>query len=284
MSFISFQPIGFFKGDTKERYLLPRQGALASKKGTIELLPQQNFETALLDLYGFGHIWVIYCFHRSLQHWRPKVQPPRGSSKRGVFATRSPHRPNPIGLSAVKLLSVKGRLLEIQDHDLIDGTPILDIKPYITYADSHPLSRQGWLEDLPKEEPFTVLWRPQAKVEALWIDPLFAAAVADLLKDPLPRPARRIRWFLSEISCLELSFKSWRVYFCINEEMLEVKVLAVESGYPEEELLPSVIADSPDEEKQRHRTFNALFQKTSSQSLRQKLMCGYDDPSLPESL
>jgi tRNA-Thr(GGU) m(6)t(6)A37 methyltransferase TsaA len=102
---------------------------------------------AFRDLQGFGRIWLIFSFHRS-QGWKAEVRPPRGGAKRSVLATRSPHRPNAIGLSAVELVGIEGHALRVRGIDLLDGTPILDIKPYVPYADAFPDSRAGWIDSI----------------------------------------------------------------------------------------------------------------------------------------
>jgi tRNA (Thr-GGU) A37 N-methylase len=89
----------------------------------------------------------IFAFHRS-EGWTARVRPPRGGGKRGVLATRSPHRPNAIGLSAVALTGVDAHSLRVRGMDLLDGTPILDIKPYVPYADAFPDARAGWIDDI----------------------------------------------------------------------------------------------------------------------------------------
>ncbi|HKI60273.1 MAG TPA: tRNA (N6-threonylcarbamoyladenosine(37)-N6)-methyltransferase TrmO, partial [Mariprofundaceae bacterium] len=105
------------------------------------------------------HIWVIYWMHLN-QGWNPLVIPPRGpKTKRGVLATRAPHRPNSIGLSVVRLLKVEGRELTIAAHDMLDGTPVLDIKPYLPYADALPEATHGWLDEvelIPAADPSAV--------------------------------------------------------------------------------------------------------------------------------
>src|SRR5581483_8669087 len=136
---ILFHPIGYIHTPYQERYSAPRQPGLLrdsevsirQTRSTIVLNEGENFEQALEDLEGFEKIWLIYVFNRN-EYWKPKVYPPRGERrKRGLFATRSPHRPNPIGLSLVDLINIDGRNVTVGNVDLLDGTPILDIKPYI---------------------------------------------------------------------------------------------------------------------------------------------------------
>ena len=102
---------------------------------------------AFHDLVGFERIWLIFQFDRS-EGWKAQVRPPRGGGKRGVLATRSPHRPNAIGLSAVELVAVEASGLRVRGMDLLDGTPILDIKPYVPYADAFPESAAGWIDEI----------------------------------------------------------------------------------------------------------------------------------------
>ena len=141
------EPIGYVRTElaTKvEAARQPRSGAGAV--GRIELLPARNFEHALSNLAEWQFIWVLFWFDRN-EGWRPKVLPPRSrSGRKGVFATRSPHRPNPLGLSAVRLERVDGLTLHVRDVDMLDGTPVLDIKPYVPYADAYPESKAGWLD------------------------------------------------------------------------------------------------------------------------------------------
>ena len=140
------KPIGFAHTPFSERASAPRQPyAAEGARGTIELLPNCDFEHALSDLDAWDHIWVIFWFHLNAG-WRPKVLPPRSQKRRGVFATRSPHRPNPIGLSVVELEAIDGLTLKIRNVDLLDGTPVLDIKPYVPTFDAIAAERTGWLE------------------------------------------------------------------------------------------------------------------------------------------
>ena len=151
------EPIGLFRCAATHRYDAARQPSIAGKAstGAVELFPGHGYEQALRDLPGFSHIWLLYLFHHNT-HWKPVIRPPRANRKVGVFASRAPYRPNPIGLSCVALLGVEGRTLTVGAHDLLDGTPILDIKPYLAYTDSVPQATQGWLDEL-GEAPWTVL-------------------------------------------------------------------------------------------------------------------------------
>lgn len=144
----TFHPIGFIRSPYLQRIDAPHQPTVGSpKEATLELDPALPQET-LRDLEGFAYIWVIFALHKS-DGWAPTVRPPRGPRvKRGVFATRSPHRPNAIGLSAVELRGIEGRTLHLAGVDLLDGTPVLDIKPYVPYADAFPLAKAGWIDEV----------------------------------------------------------------------------------------------------------------------------------------
>ncbi|MDQ6981872.1 MAG: tRNA (N6-threonylcarbamoyladenosine(37)-N6)-methyltransferase TrmO [Mariprofundus sp.] len=145
---INMQAIGVVHSNYHERFATPRQPVLGeAQTAQIRLNAGMNFDQALQDLEGFSHIWVIYWMHLN-QGWNPTVIPPRGPKiRRGMFATRAPHRPNSIGLSAVCLKSIEGRILHIEGHDMLDGTPVLDIKPYLPYADAIADATSGWLAD-----------------------------------------------------------------------------------------------------------------------------------------
>ncbi|MCD6186766.1 MAG: tRNA (N6-threonylcarbamoyladenosine(37)-N6)-methyltransferase TrmO [Desulfuromusa sp.] len=154
----SLEPIAIVHSPFKEKFGTPRQPELApSVHARIDFIPEFATPEAVRDLEGFSHLWLIFLFHQNWQKgWKSTVRPPRlgGNQRVGVYASRSPFRPNPIGLSAVRLLSINcdsGKVsLEVQGADLIDGTPILDIKPYIPYGDSIPDATGGFAEKAPK--------------------------------------------------------------------------------------------------------------------------------------
>lgn len=136
----------------KEKFGIPRQSGLAAAKGKIVFEKAYRNPDALRGIEEYSHLWIIWQFSESIrENFTPTVRPPRlgGNKKVGVFATRSPFRPNPIGLSSVKLISVKeeaglGTVIYVEGADMLDGTPIYDIKPYITYTDSHPDAKSSF--------------------------------------------------------------------------------------------------------------------------------------------
>jgi len=147
-------PIGWVSSPYQRRFGTPQQAAAidSHSPAVLELDPARIPEDALRDLVGFERIWVLTFLHRG-GTWGPLVRPPRGPRvRRGLFATRSPDRPNPLGLSAVQLVRIEGLRLHVLGVDLLDGTPILDIKPYFPAADAFPHSRAGWLDDVAQGE------------------------------------------------------------------------------------------------------------------------------------
>lgn len=234
------QPIGYFFADALSTYELPRQGANQKNAGQIVLNPHNNFEQALEDLAGFDRIWILFWFHAK-QSWQPKVKPPRGGKKRGLFATRSPHRPNPIGLTSVLLKKIEGRVLFIEEHDLLNETPILDIKPYLAYADAHPEAKEGWLVENPPPA-FEINISDLASKKSSWIEAksglnLVQAVLPLLQQNPYPSRFNRIKKFkkLGDESYL-LAFKTWRVRFQIDQAANSLLVEDILSGYTIESL------------------------------------------------
>ncbi len=153
-----FKPIGFIRSPFKQKFGIPRQSGLVSEiRAQLELVAPYNNPEAVTELEGYSHIWLQFIFHQAVrEQWQPRVRPPRlGGNKRvGVFASRSPFRPNPIGLSVVKLEQVivgeDSVLLELSGVDTMDGTPVLDIKPYVSYVDSIPDARSGFAPTQPE--------------------------------------------------------------------------------------------------------------------------------------
>jgi len=165
MNPIPMHIIGNVHSPFKEKFGVPRQpGLIEGNIGQIELLAPWNRQEALQGLEGFSHIWVVFIFHEAIkpvEDWRPTVRPPReGAKRQGVFATRSPYRPNPIGMSVLGYHGWeknKGKLLlNVSGLDLIDQTPIVDIKPYLPYADSLPDAQGGFAHSAPKSSAMNV--------------------------------------------------------------------------------------------------------------------------------
>jgi tRNA-Thr(GGU) m(6)t(6)A37 methyltransferase TsaA len=147
MSELTLQPIGYIRTGKQVKFqALHQPSEQQPEHNLLELLPDQNYEQALRDLAGFSRVWLVWWFHRNTT-WRTQVIPPRGPAQsRGVFATRSPHRPNPIGLTPVQLIAIEGRTLILGECDLVDGTPVFDLKPYVPAYDSFPDERAGWID------------------------------------------------------------------------------------------------------------------------------------------
>ena len=149
----TYRPIGILQSPYSRRIDAPHQSTVVegteSGEYAIARLELEDWldEKVIQDLEGFDRLWLIFVFHLS-EGWRSSVKPPRGGPKRSVLATRSPHRPNSIGLSAVELIKIEGRTLHLRGVDLLDGTPVLDIKPYVPYADAFPDAKAGWIDEL----------------------------------------------------------------------------------------------------------------------------------------
>ena len=223
------EPIGIISTPFTAKYSAPRQPATAARKtmGTINLFPGRNFEQALQDLQGFDYIWVIFWFHENV-NWKPMVLPPHGGrKKRGVFSTRSPHRPNPIGLSLCKLISVKGRKIRIENPDMIDGTPVLDIKPYIPHAESKPGAKGGWISESheQKARTFAVVFSETVRTAMKQMEPKERREITDYLKsvlssDPFPHVYRRIK--KSSDGTSVIAVQRWRFSFSIEQDTVRI--------------------------------------------------------------
>lgn len=160
----SLSPIGTLSGGYKEKFGIPRQSGLINNQSTITMHPPYHNPDAFRGLEDFSHLWIEFLFHQNLHTgWKPTVRPPRlgGNEKLGVFATRSSFRPNGLGLSVVKLLEIQhaknGICLLIEGADMVDGTPIVDIKPYLPYADCVAGALGGFAHTAP-EVKLSVSW------------------------------------------------------------------------------------------------------------------------------
>jgi tRNA-Thr(GGU) m(6)t(6)A37 methyltransferase TsaA len=242
------RPIAYARTPFVDRASAPRQPSEAHDvPGRIEFVKDGRFEHALSDLSEFSHVWVLFWFHLN-DGWKAKVRPPRSEGRRGVFATRSPHRPNPLGMSVVRLDRIDGLTLHVRDVDLVDGTPVLDLKPYLAYTDSKPGASHGWLSEVapgvgafdagPPTDPgprFSVTLGSAARLQLAFL----RARGVDLLPriesvlgaGPSPHPYRRIR---RHGETFVLAIQEWRVHFGVMGGT--VTIFAVASGYKPSEV------------------------------------------------
>ncbi len=221
MSETKIKPIGYIENDYVGKFGIPRQsGMIEGIKSRIVLKPEYRSEQAFRGLEGFSHIWLIWEFSENKEEgWSEMVRPPRlgGNKKMGVFATRSPFRPNPLGLSCVKLEGIehtknKGTVITVSGADLMNGTPIFDIKPYIKYTDSKPDAISGFAEPeielLEVEISESLLQKiPEEKREAL---------ILVLKNDPRPSYQK------DENRVYAFEFGENRIEFKVKEKRAEV--------------------------------------------------------------
>lgn len=150
---VSMRPIGVVHSAMRNHFDTPRQpGTGNAEEQEATIIIRKGLQNMARDLLGMERIWIIFQFNYS-RGVKQTVVPPRDDQSRGLFATRSPHRPNPIGLSCVRLLNVVGRKITIRDHDLLHGTAVLDIKPYLPYCESYPDAKAGWIDNLDDNAP-----------------------------------------------------------------------------------------------------------------------------------
>ncbi len=198
MSF-TFEPIGIIHSCFKEKFGIPRQsGLIPEAEGQLEILPPYNRPEAFVELQSYSHLWISFIFHQAMRDaWRPSVRPPRlgGNRRVGVFASRSPFRPNPLGLSVVELQGVEQQgeqiVLQLGGIDLLDGTPVIDIKPYVPYCDAIPGARSGFAPE-PPGAPIELTFAPQAEATLAQLPPQQAEQLRRLIQRILeidPRPA-----------------------------------------------------------------------------------------------
>lgn len=259
--YFSFQAIGFVESERKYRFETPRQAVFAEQGSFIRFVPDARMAQAAADLRGFDRVWVLFCFHLNLgKPWKAKVRPPVSpdGARYGVFATRSPHRPNPIGLSCVELLSISDDGLGIGPNDLLDGTPVLDIKPYIPEADAFPDVAAGW-----RDMAVAAAWEIDFSAEALDIaGKILSLSGLDLIgfcklqlgSNPFDRRRKRVR----ELGGNEYAIgcRTWQIRFEADLQNRKIQVREIQSNYTDDEL--SDHAPDPYADKDVHRAIRRL--------------------------
>ncbi len=200
---VSYEAIGHLSSPFKEKFGVPRQSLLLSEaKGWVKLRPDPLFQQAARHLDQFSHIWLIFVFHKNMHKpWHPLIDTPllEAGEKMGVFATRSPDRPNSIGMSAVKLERIdldapQGIEIHVSGLDLLDGTPILDIKPYLPYADRIEDANSGWVTQSARRYPVSFSEESLATLEEAQeqLELNLRELIREMLElDPRPTSQRR---------------------------------------------------------------------------------------------
>ena len=200
MSHFQFEQIGVIRSPYKEKFAVPRQpGLVKSVNGELHLLSPYNQADVVRGLEAFSHLWVIFVFHQTMEGgWHPTVRPPRlgGNERMGVFATRSTFRPNPVGMSLVELKGVVCQkdlvILQLGSLDLVDGTPVIDIKPYLPFAESLPNATASYAQQAPQAE-MSVSFTDEIEQQFPALEkryPLLKTFIRDVLAQD-PRPAYR---------------------------------------------------------------------------------------------
>lgn len=200
MSQFQFEQIGVIRSPYKEKFAVPRQpGLVKSASGELHLLAPYNQADAVRGLEAFSHLWVIFVFHQTMEGgWRPTVRPPRlgGNARMGVFATRSTFRPNPVGMSLVELKGIvcqkESVILQLGSLDLVEGTPVIDIKPYLPFAEALPDATASYAQQAPQAD-MRVTFTADVEQQLLALEkryPQLKTFIGEVLAQD-PRPAYR---------------------------------------------------------------------------------------------
>ncbi len=257
-------PIGYFKSLQVEPYQAGRQPDILGFDGEIHLQTGQNYEQAMSDLIGCSHIWIIFGFHRN-DNWKPLVQTPRSTKKIGVFATRAPYRPNPLGLSLVKLNDISGLIVKVGANDILDGSPIFDIKPYHPEYDMAENAHIDWLEHSILKK-FEINFSPFVEDQLNWLEEkgvqsIRSFIIRQLEYDPLNSEKKRVN---ENNGFYTLSYRTWRIDFSPGEN--SIGVLAIRTGYKKSELDKNEIHfEDRYEDKEIHINFLNEFEKNEKE-------------------
>ena len=226
--------IGHFRCKKKSKSAIPRQASNSQASGHIEFIKGFDHKLAMTGLEKMSHVWLIFQFHEATAKAKPLVRPPRASEKLiGLYATRSPYRPSRIGMSLVQIDQIKDKKLFLNHVDLLDGTPIFDIKPYHLESDVAVNPRLGWMEEIEtwKYELSPLVLK---KLDWLKMDELKDFLFASLSSSPLQKDRKRIKkisegWYL-------MAYRTWRFKIKVDQKSRFTEVLDMTSGYSSDEL------------------------------------------------
>ncbi len=253
---LTIKPIGYIRSGKALKFNARHQpDESQAETNILEILEGDIYQKALQDLEGFERIWLIWWFHRN-KDWRPQVLPPRGpAQRRGLFATRSPHRPNPLGITPVQLLGIKKNKLILGPCDLVEGTPVFDIKPYIPSYDSFPDSKAGWIDEvdasLAAPPAFQVIFSKLAEAHMDWLLKEWQIDFKDrmleiLSRDPSPHRTRRIRSRHGDL--FDIGCGAWYAVFKVEDKL--VTILQLKPSFPLKFLTDPTRPEIPDRNAQ----------------------------------
>lgn len=262
-----FESIGHYlcqRGDIQP-FDVARQASESGMEGSIELRKDPQILQGISDLVPGDRLWILWVANQSTS-WKGKVITPRSPQKIGVFSTRSPYRPNNICMSSAVVLSVAGNRIGISSNDMLHNTPVLDIKPYLSYADAYSDCEPAWCKTTPE---FEVQWSEHLLEKKEWLSQYLPGLInccADQLRHwPFPHPHKRIKQQQDDLYIL--SYRTWRILYQISEasniqkpeqerHLQQILILSIDSGYSPEELEQNT--EDPWNDKELHRQFANL--------------------------
>ena len=258
----SFEAIGSIENNFRYSYEAPRQAVFAGGQSLLKW-NKSIYKSCAEDLRGFDRIWLIWVFDRNLHDkfkTRVRVPVPAEKDCYSVFATRSPYRPNPIGISAVELLEIRNDGLLLGACDLLDGTAVLDVKPYIPEADAFPQAKAGW-RDRVEQFRYEVSFSPLAAEQCAFINTSGALDIANfctvqLQHRPLDKSRKRLE-FDDKTDCWIIHCRTWQIFFTADETGKAVSVKNISTNYTADELTPG--AEDKYLDKELHRAFIQRF-------------------------
>jgi tRNA (adenine37-N6)-methyltransferase len=252
MAEFTLTPIGYFKGTRKTKSSIPRQGHLSQQIGFIEFKKGFDSKSALKGIEKMTHVWIIFQFHEATAQPKPLVRPPRAPEIQvGVWVTRSPYRPNSLGLTLAKVEEVRDGKLYLSQVDLLDETPVFDIKPYVTDSDLPKKPKLGWIDEI---EVWKFKFSAQALNELNWLYNNGFAEIHDVIESqfgtpPLQPKRKRVKELGKDFI---LSYRTWRFIFSLNKKTRTSLIKKIQSGYSGVELQDS---KDPYLDKKLHRDF-----------------------------